>query len=153
MLAACGMSDLLDRLERELNLARKAQAKARILLLGTILSDVRNRQIELRRPVTDDEVLEVMRRGIKRRRESIEMYSKAGRDELAGREQAEVLELEQFLPAQVGDDELRAAVRAAIDDGATTLGAVMGQVLPRFKGRAEGGKVSALAREELGRDS
>lgn len=147
------MSALLERLEQELNSARKAHEKARTLLLGTILSDVRNRQIELRRPVTDDEVLEVMRRGIKRRRESIEMYTRAGRDELAAREQVEVTELEKFLPAQVGEDELRAAVRAAIDGGATTLGAVMGQVLPRFKGRAEGGTVSALAREELGRGS
>lgn len=147
------MSDLLNQLERELNTARKAQLKARTLLLGTILSDVRNRQIELRRPVTDDDVLEVMRRGIKRRRESIEMYSKAGREELAAREQAEVLELEHFLPAQAGEDELRAAVRAAIEGGATSLGAVMGQVLPRFKGRAEGGTVSALAREELGRNA
>lgn len=141
----------MERLQQELNAARKAQAKARTLLLGTIISDVKNRQIELRRPVTDDEVLEVVRRGIKRRRESIEMYTTAGRDELAAREQAEVTELEQFLPAQVGEDELRAAVRAAIDGGATTLGAVMGQVLPRFKGRAEGGTVSALAREELAR--
>lgn len=151
MLPGCGMSDLLDRLERELNSSRKAQEKARTLLLGTILSDVRNRQIELRRPVTDDEVLEVMRRGIKRRRESIEMYNNAGREELAAREHAEVLELEQFLPPQVGEEELRAAVREAIEGGAKTLGAVMGQVLPRFKGRAEGGTISALAREELGR--
>lgn len=145
------MSDLLERLQQELNAARKAHEKSRTLLLGTILSDVRNRQIELRRPVTDDEVLDVMRRGIKRRRESIAMYTTAGRPELAAREQAEVDELEHFLPAQAGEDELRAAVRAAIDGGATTLGAVMGQVLPRFKGRAEGGTVSALAREELGR--
>lgn len=145
------MSALMEQLQQELNAARKAQVKARTLLLGTILSDVKNRQIELRRPVTDDEVLEVLRRGIKRRRESIEMYTAAGRAELAEREQAEVAELEHFLPAQVGEDELRAAVRAAIDGGATTLGAVMGQVLPRFKGRAEGGTVSALAREELAR--
>lgn len=145
------MSALMEQLQRELNAARKAQDKARTLLLGTILSDVKNRQIELRRPVTDDDVLDVMRRGIKRRRESIEMYNSAGRPELAAREQAEVEELGHFLPAQVGEDELRAAVRAAIDGGATTLGAVMGQVLPRFKGRAEGGTVSALAREELGR--
>ncbi|MHB1223138.1 MAG: GatB/YqeY domain-containing protein [Gemmatimonadaceae bacterium] len=145
------MSALMEQLRQELNAARKAQAKARTLLLGTILSDVKNRQIELRRPVTDDDVLEVMRRGIKRRRESIEMYTTAGRGELAAREQAEVDELEHFLPAQVGEDELRAAVLAAIDGGATTLGAVMGQVLPRFKGRAEGGTVSALARAELAR--
>lgn len=145
------MSALMEQLQGELNSARRAQDKARTLLLGTILSDVKNRQIELRRPVVDEDVLEVLRRGIKRRRESIEMYSAAGRTELAEREQAEVAELERFLPAQASEDEVRAAVRAAIDGGATTLGAVMGQVLPRFKGRAEGGVVSTLAREELAR--
>lgn len=142
-------SALAERLRQELNTARKGQDRATTLLLGTIISDVRNREIEQRRPATDDDVMEVLRRGIKRRRESIEMYEKGGREELAAKERAEVSMLEAFLPAQVGDDELRVAVKAAIAAGATSLGAVMGQVLPRFKGRAEGSRVSAIAREEL----
>lgn len=142
-------SALAERLRQELNTARKGQEKAMTLLLGTILSDVKNVEIEHRRSVTDDDVLDVLRRGIKRRRESVEMYEKGGRDELAARERSEVAALEAFLPAQATDDELRAAVRGAISGGATTLGAVMGQVLPRFKGRADGSRVSAMAREEL----
>ena len=143
------MATLFSRLQDELNAARKAQDKPRTLLLGTIVSDAKNRRIELRRELTDDEVVDVLRKGIKRRRESVEMYAAAGREELAQRERDEVAALETFLPPAVSDDELRAAVREAIAGGAATIGAVMGKVLPRFKGRAEGGTINAIAREEL----
>jgi uncharacterized protein YqeY len=79
------MSDLSTRLQNDLNASRKAQDKNLTLLLGTIYSDVKNRKIELRREPTDDEVIDVIRKGIKRRRESIEMYDKGGRAELADR--------------------------------------------------------------------
>jgi uncharacterized protein YqeY len=145
------MSQLLARLQGDLTTARKAQNKAGVLLLGTILADAKNRRIELQRDLTDDDVVEVLRRGIKRRRESIDMYAKGSREDLAEKERAEVTTLERYLPAQVGDDELRAAVTAAIGDGAATIGAVMAKVMPRFKGRADGSKINAIAREELGR--
>lgn len=142
-------SPLAERLRQELNRARKEQDRARTLLLGTILSDVRNLEIDQRRSASDDDVMDVVRRGIKRRRESAEMYDSGGRDELAARERSEVTVLETFLPAQVSDDELRAAIREVIAAGATNIGAVMGKVLPRFKGRADGSRVSGIAREEL----
>ena len=145
------MADLLARLQQDMNAARKAQDKPRTLLLGTILSDVKNRRIELRRDPNDDEVLDVVRKGIKRRRESVEMYVSAKRDDLAEKERAEIALLEEYQPPQVSDDELRAAVQAAIGGGAANIGAVMGAVLPRFKGRAEGSTISAIAREELGK--
>ena len=140
---------LSDRLQGDLNAARKAQDKPLTLVLGTILADVKNRRIELRRDPTDEEVIDVLRKGIKRRRESIDMYAKAGREELAAKERDEVTVLERYLPAAVSDDELRAAVRAAIAGGATNIGGVMGKVLPQFKGRAEGSQINAIAREEL----
>ena len=143
------MSELAARLQSDLNASRKAQDKTLTLLLGTIYSDVKNRKIELRREPTDDEVVDVIRKGIKRRRESIEMYDKGGRAELADKERAEVAILEKYLPAQVSDDELRTAVQAAIAAGATTIGAVMGKVMPQFKGRADGTQINALAKEEL----
>ena len=145
------MADLAGRLQDELNASRKAQDKPRTLLLGTIVADVKNRRIELRRDLTDDEVVDVVRKGIKRRRESVEMYAGAGREELAATEREQIAILETFLPPAVPDDELRAAVRAAIAGGATTIGAVMGRVLPQFKGRTEGSIINAIAREELGR--
>ena len=144
------MADLHTRLRDELTAARKAQDKPRTLVLGTIFSDAKNRKIELRRDLTDEEVIDVLRKGIKRRRESIEMYA-GKRDDLAEKERAEVALLETYLPAAVDPEELRAAVRAAIAGGATQIGAVMGKVLPQFKGRAEGSTINAIAREELSR--
>jgi hypothetical protein len=143
------MSEILPRIQADLNAARKARDSALTLVLGTALSDLKNRQLELGRDATDDEAVDVLRKGIKRRRESAEMYASAGRDELAERERAEVQVLERYLPPQVSDEEMRAAVRAAISDGAANVGAVMGKVMPQFKGRAEGGAINAIAREEL----
>ena len=145
------MSDLQARLQNDLNASRKAQDKPATLLLGTILSDIKNRRIELKRDPNDAEVIDVLRKGIKRRRESVDMYEKGGRPELAEKERGEVAALEKYLPPQVSDDELRAAVTAAIAGGATTIGAVMGKVLPQFKGRAEGSAINAIAKEELGK--
>ncbi len=145
------MSTLLARLQADLNTARKSQDSARTLVLGSLISDAKNRGIELRRDLTDDDVVEVLRKGIKRRRESIEAYVQGKRDDLAAKERAEVTTLEAYLPAPVGEDEIRAAVRAAVAGGAANIGAVMGKVMPQFKGRAEGGTISAIVREELAR--
>lgn len=143
------MSALLSRLQADVTAARKAQNKAAVLLLGTTLSEAKNREIELRRDLTDADVVEVIQRGIKKRRESIEMYEKGGRQELADKERAEVTLLETYLPAQASPDDIRAAVRAAIGAGAANVGAVMGKVMPQFKGKAEGSVINAIAREEL----
>ena len=145
------MADLLARLQGDLNAARKSQDKAGTLLLSTVLSEIKNKKIELRRDPVDADVVDVIRKSIKRRRESIEMYTKGGRQDLADKEQSEAAALEKYLPAQVSEDELRAAVKAAIAGGANQIGAVMGKVLPQFKGRAEGGVINAIAREELAR--
>jgi uncharacterized protein len=143
------VAELSARLQASLNAARKAQDKPGTLLLSTILADVKNRKIELGHEPADDDVVDVLRKGIKKRREAIELYDKGGRPELAEKERAEVRALEQYLPPQVDPAELRAAIKAAIAAGATNIGAVMGKVLPQFKGRAEGSVLSAIAREEL----
>ena len=145
------MSELFARLQGDLNASRKAQDKSATLLLGTVLSEVKNRKIELRRDPDDNDVVDVLRKAIKKRRESIEMYDKAGRGDLADKERAEAAALEKYLPPAPSDDEIRAAVRAAIEGGAPNIGAIMGKVLPQFKGRAEGGTINAIAREELGK--
>ena len=147
------MSLLLSRLQDDLNASRKAADKARTLLLGTIISDAKNRGIEVKRDLTDDDVIDVVRKGIKRRRESIEMFQKGNREELAQKERVEVEMLQAYLPPQVSDDDLRGAVRAAIASGASNIGAVMGKVMPQFKGRVEGGTISAIAKEELSNKS
>lgn len=134
-----------------MNEARKQRDQARTLLLSTILSDVKNRELEFNppRPASDDETAEVLRRGVKRRRESVEAFEKGGREARAAEERAEIKILEEFLPASVPPEEIRAAVREAIAGGATDMGKVMGAVMPRFKGRADGKVVNAIVREEL----
>ena len=143
------MASLPERLRTAMNQARKQRNQARTLLLSTILSDIQNREIELKHAATDDEAAEVLRRGVKRRRESIEAYEKGQRTDLAAREQAEVKMLEEFLPAAVSADEIRAAVRDAIAGGAKEMGPLMAKVMPQFKGRADGKLVNQIVREEL----
>ena len=142
-------AELGEQLRAALNAARKSQDKGRTLVLGTILANLKNREIELRRPPTDDEVVDVLRKGIKTRRESVEQYTKAGRQDLAGNEEGQIRILEEFLPPAVDPAEIRAAVREAIAGGARDIGKLMGQVLPRFKGRAEGRMINQIVREEL----
>ena len=132
-----------------MNAARKAQDKDRTLVLGTILSNLKNREIELRRPASNDEVADVLRKGIKIRLEAVDQYTAAGRQDLAGVESAQIKVLEEFLPPAVDPEEIRAAVRSAIGGGAKDLGKVMSQVLPKYKGRADGKLINQIAREEL----
>jgi uncharacterized protein len=146
-----GGSALLARLQSEQATARRDQQKERVMLLGMIIAEVKNRELEVRRAATDDDVLDVIRKGIKKRRESVELYAQAGRTELLDKEQREVDALEHYLPPQVDSSEVRAAVVAAIAAGAKNVGAVMGKVMPAFKGRVDGGVINAIAREELAR--
>jgi uncharacterized protein YqeY len=143
--------NLSTNLRAALNAARKAQDKDRTLVLGTLLAGVKNREIELRRPATDDEVIEVLRKGIKIRREAVEQYAAASRSDLAEVEAAQIRVLEEFLPAAAAPDEIRAAVRNAIGGGARDIGKVMAQVMPQYKGRADGKLINQIAREELQR--
>lgn len=119
------------------------------MLLGMVIAEVRNLQLDLNRELTDDDVTDVIRKAIKKRRESVELYTKAGRNDLSAKEQQEVVQLQAYLPPEVDPAEIRSAVRAAIQAGAANIGAIMGRVMPSFKGRVEGGVINAIAREEL----
>src|SRR5689334_3147731 len=136
------MTPLLARLQQDLNVARKSSDKVAVLALGTAIADVKNREIELKRDATDDDVVDVIRKSIKRRKEAIELYLSAKRDDLVDKERTELSTLERYLPAQVDEAEIRTAVRAAIGAGAANIGAVMGRVVPQFKGRAEGSTIN-----------
>jgi uncharacterized protein len=143
------MPSLVERLQVALNEARKARDQHRTLLFSTILADLKNREFEVHHPLTDEDAVDVVRRGIKKRREAVEQFTKVGRQDRADVEQKEVALLEGYLPAQVPPDEIRTAVRAAIAAGASDLGKVMGQVMPQFKGRADGKVINQIVREEL----
>ena len=117
------------------------------------ISAAYNAEKAARRPLTDDEVIGVLARETKTRRESIEAYEKAGRPDLAAKERAESAILAEYLPAALSEDELRVLVREAIaTTGATSardLGKVMGLVSKQTKGRADGKVVSGIVAQEL----
>ena len=113
--------------------ARKDRDTARTLLYSTLLADIGNREIELGHALSDAEVVEVVQRAIKRRKESVESYTKGGRTDLADKEAFEIKQLEAYLPPQAAESDIRAAIEAAVKDGAGNLGAVMGKVMPQFK--------------------
>jgi uncharacterized protein len=132
-----------------MNAARKARDKDLALVLGTTLAAIKNRELELGRAANDPEVVDVLRKGVKTRKESVEQFTTAKRQDLADKEAAEIRLLEQFLPPAVDPAEIRAAVRTAIAAGATDIGRVMQAVMPQFKGRVDGKELNGIAREEL----
>ncbi|HEX5725020.1 MAG TPA: GatB/YqeY domain-containing protein [Longimicrobiaceae bacterium] len=140
---------LKERVRADLNQARRDRDKLRTTLLTTFLSEIRNREIEVGRELVDDEVQSVATSAIKRRREASEQFRAAGREELAGKEDAEAGLLQGYLPPALGEDEVRAWVREAVAGGARDVGAVMKQVMPRAKGRFDGKELNRIAREEL----
>jgi uncharacterized protein YqeY len=144
---------LQQRIESAMHDAMRARDRRRTDTLRMAMAAAQNRQIELRRPLTDADVLDVLAKQVKQRRESIDVYRQAGREQQAANEEAEAAILTEFLPEQLGEDELRRIVDAAIaETGASTpadLGRVMGRVAPQVKGRADGGAVSALVRSRL----
>jgi len=144
--------DIALAMQAAMNAARKAQDKDRTRVLGTVLSSLRNREIELRRSLTEPDVVDVLRKQIKLRRDAVEQFAQAGRTDLAEADAQQIRVIEEFLPPEVDPEEIRAAARAAIAGGATDLGKVMGRVMPAFKGRADGGVINRIVREELARE-
>jgi uncharacterized protein len=144
------MSELSERLRADLNAARRERDKLRTLVLATTLAELRNREIELGRAAGDEDVLEVIARAIKKRREAAEQIRAAGRDEMAEKEEHEAELLKPYLPAQLTEAEVRALVREAVAAGANSVGAVMAAVMPKVKGRFDGRETNRIVREELG---
>jgi uncharacterized protein YqeY len=144
------MPDLLTTLRADQVAARKASDKDRTLLLGTVLAALKNRELDAAAPLTDADVVEVLRKQIKQRQDSVEQFTAAGRADLAAREQAELEALQRYLPAAVDPAVIRAAADQAIAAGAADLGKVMGVLMGRFRGQADGKEINRIAREALG---
>jgi uncharacterized protein YqeY len=144
------MPDLLDTLRADQVAARKASDKDRTLLLGTVLAALKNRELDAATPLTDADVVEVLRKQIKQRQDSVQQFTAAGRADLAAREQAELEALQRYLPAAVDPAVIRAAADEAIAAGAADLGKVMGVLMGRFRGQADGKEINRIAREALG---
>jgi len=138
---------LRERIRGDMNAARRLQDRDRARLLSTLLSDIHNREIEIGHALQDEEVIEVLARAVKMRNEAADQM--ASRPELAERERGEAEILKGYMPAQLGEDEIRRIVEEAIAAAGTNIGAVMGRVMPQVKGRADGREVNRIAREVL----
>lgn len=148
------MADLKQRLSQEIKESLKAGEKVRLSALRLLSAAVKNREVELRREVSDEEFLEVVAREVKRRKEAAEAYEKGNRQDLVDREREEQAILEVYLPAGLSDPEVEALIDEAISaTGASEpgeLGKVMAHVMAKAKGRVDGGRVNALVRSRLG---
>jgi len=150
------MAELKARLQSDLNTAMKARDELTTATLRMVLTAITTEEVAgvAARRLADDEVIRVLQRELKKRREAAEAYHGAGRPELAEREQQESTVIERYLPAQLSDEELTDLVRSAIAEaGATSpkqLGAVMRIAQPKASGRADGRRLSAEVRRQLG---
>jgi len=154
IVVAARSESLKERLSRELREGMKARQPLRVSVLRLLAASVKNREVELGHALTDDEFQEVARREVKRRREAIEAYEQAGREDRAARERDEQALLEAYLPAALADTEVDALIdQAMAETGATgpgDLGKVMGLVMARARGRANGRSVQERVRRRLG---
>jgi uncharacterized protein YqeY len=148
------VGEVADRLSTEIKQALKAGDRTRLATLRLLAAGVKNREVELRHELSEEEFLEVVGREVKRRKEAAEAYERGGRPELVEKEQAERSVLEAYLPEQLSEDEVRAAIDEAITatgaSGPGEVGKVMGYIMGRHKGKVDGGEVNRLARERLG---
>jgi uncharacterized protein len=149
------MAGLKDRLRADLTAAMKARDEVRTRTLRMVLTSVANEEVagKTARDLSDDEVLRVLARETRRRREAAEAFEAAGRADQAAAERAEDGILAGYLPAQLSDAELAAIVAEVVSEtgasGPAALGQVMKAVTPRVAGRAEGGRVAAEVRRVL----
>lgn len=140
---------LKSKLEDELNRARKARDRLRTTVLSSTLAELKNKEIETRRPADDEMVREVLARAVKQRHEAASQMRDAGREELASREEEEAAMLGEFLPPPLTEAQVREMVRELAAAGPSQMGAIMGALVPRIRGRFDGKEASRIVREEL----
>ncbi len=149
------MAELKDRLRTDLTAAMRARDQVRMRTLRMALSSISNEEVAgaSARVLSDDEVMKVLTREARKRKEAAEAFGSAGREDQAAAERAEGEVLAGYLPAQLDDDELSALVAAAIAEtgasGRQGMGQVMKVLTPRIAGRADGGRVAAEVRRRL----
>jgi uncharacterized protein YqeY len=145
---------LRERVDADIISALKSGAKDKLSTLRMLSAALKNKQIDKRRSLTEDEVAETVRSLIKQRKDSIEQFGKGGRQDLVDKETAEVAVLEVYLPQQMSREEIEVMVRDAVAQtgaqGAKDMGKVMKALIPLVGGRADGKLVSELVKHALG---
>lgn len=148
------MSALKTRLSDSIKTFMKAGEKERLGYARNLHAAIRKKEIDDRVDLSDDDVMKIVQSLLKQRQDSIAQFRAGGRDDLVAKEEAELKFLQEYLPAQISDDELRALVAAAVTESQATTGKDMGKVmkvlLPKIQGRADGKRVSELVKERLG---
>lgn len=144
---------LKEEIQKQLKEAMKSRNEARVRTLRMVISAIKNFEVEKMGDATDEEVVQIIQKEAKKRREAIEEYEKAGRDDLARSEREELEILMEYLPKQMSEDEIRSAALEVIREvGASSLkdlGKVMKVLMPRVKGRADGKVVNRIVRDIL----
>lgn len=148
------MSEILKRITDDTKTAMKAGAKDELSVLRMLSSEAKNKRIDAKvEALTDEQMIEVLGSAKKKRIEAAETYDKGGRAELAAKERAEMAIIERYLPAQLSDEDLGKIVADAISKtGASSvkdMGKVIGMVMGRIKGQADGSRVSAMVKSKL----
>jgi len=145
---------LKDRIQQDVKDAMRAREKERLATIRLITAAIKQREVDERIELDDEQVLLVLDKMCKQRRESISQFEKASRDDLIAVEVREMEIIQDYLPKQLGDDEIAALIDAAMSDtGATSIkdmGKVMGQLKPKLQGRADMSAVSAMIKARLG---
>jgi uncharacterized protein YqeY len=146
---------LKQQLTDAMKAAMKAKDSLRLTTVRMVLSAIKNREIEQRGELADDDVIGVLSSLVKQRKESVQLYQEGGRAELAEKEEAELAILQEFLPAPLGADEIAALIERAVNEtgaeGPRDMGKVMKIVSAETRGRADGKMVSDMVKERLAR--
>lgn len=141
-------------IEGEYKKAFKASDRAVVSALRMLKSSIKNREIEVGRELTDEETVEVISREAKRRREAQEQYLKGGRQDLAANEANDIIVYQRYLPEQLSEEDLKQVIAETVSSlkaqGAKDFGKVMGAVMAKVKGRADGAAVQAGVKQALG---
>ncbi|MBV2122130.1 MAG: GatB/YqeY domain-containing protein [Candidatus Thiodiazotropha taylori] len=144
---------LKQRIQDDVKTAMKAKDKARLGTLRLITAAIKQREVDERAELDDSQVLAILDKMIKQRRDSVEQYESAGRQELADQEKSEIAIIEEYLPAGLSDEEVASMIESAIQEvgaaGMQDMGKVMGKLKPQMQGRADMGKVSGLVKQKL----
>jgi uncharacterized protein len=146
-------ADLKSRLNSAFIEAQKAKDVIRLSALRMVRAEVKNKEIDKKQELSDEEIIQVLNSSVKKRRESIEMFEKGGRDDLVSKEKRELAVIMEFLPEQLSEDKIREIVLKVIKNTSATsikdMGNVMKEVMKEAKGKAEGKLVSHFVKEEL----
>ena len=142
-------TDLKSKLRADLIEVRKSRKRLEITVISSLLAEIRNKEIELGDDLDDSEIMKVIIKAVKQRREASEMMRSGGRSDLADKELEEMSILQVYLPAMLNESEIRNVVRTAIQEGFDQMGNLMAEVMPKLQGRVDGREVNRIVREEL----